>query len=99
MVDFQDIRQYRSATLAAHRRGARILLATPRIQKPGENGILRVLLRHGAEGLLVRNLAGLRFCREQGIPAVADYSLNAANELTVGYLRSAAPSALRRPMI
>ena len=46
-----------------------------------------MLLRHGAEGLLVRNLAGLRFCREHGVPAVADYSLNAANELTVGYLR------------
>lgn len=87
MVDFQDIRQYRSAVVAAHRRGARILLATPRIQKPGETGIFRVLLRHGADGLLVRNLAGLRFCREQGVAAVADYSLNAANELTANYLR------------
>ena len=36
-------------------------MATPRIQKPDEMGILRVLARHGADGILVRNLAGAAF--------------------------------------
>src|SRR5690606_24674846 len=59
------------------------------IQKPDEMGLLRVMTRHGAAGILVRNLAGLEFCREQNIPAVADFSLNATNELTVEWLKAA----------
>jgi putative protease len=86
LVDFQDIRQYREAAARARESGAALFIATPRIQKPDEMGILRVLARHGAAGILVRNLAGLAFCREQSIPAVADFSLNATNELTVEWL-------------
>ena len=86
MVDFQDIRHYAAAVDAAHRSAATILLATPRIQKPGEMGIFRVLKRHGADGILVRNLAGLAYYAEQGVPAVADFSLNATNELTAQWL-------------
>jgi U32 family peptidase len=87
MVDLQDIRQYAEAVELAHAHGAHILIATPRIQKPDEIGILRVLPRHGADGILVRNFAGLLFFAEQGVPLVADFSLNATNELTVDYLR------------
>ena len=43
------------------RRGTQIYLATPRIQKPGEIGIFHALARHQADGILVRNLAGLEF--------------------------------------
>jgi putative protease len=86
LADFQDIRQYAAAVEAARRCGAAILLATPRIQKPGELGIFRVLARHGADGILVRNLAGLAYYVGQGVPAVADFSLNATNELTVQWL-------------
>ena len=86
LVDFQDIRHYAEAVNAAHRCGATILLATPRIQKPGEQGIFRVLRRHGADGILVRNLAGLAYYAQQGLPAVADFSLNATNELTAQWL-------------
>ncbi len=89
MADLADIRQYREAVELAHAAGATILIATPRIQKPDEMGILRVLTHHGADGILVRNLAGLRFYAEQGLPMVADFSLNATNELTVEQLRQA----------
>ncbi|HEY3391338.1 MAG TPA: U32 family peptidase [Lacipirellulaceae bacterium] len=44
--------------------------------------------KHGASGFLVRNLAGLAFCAERRIPFVCDFSLNAANQWTVDYLRS-----------
>jgi putative protease len=87
-TDFQDIREYRAAVEAVHPRGAKIYLATPRIQKPGEIGIFRALARHGADGFLVRNLAGMAFCAEHGIPFACDFSLNAANQWTVDYLRS-----------
>lgn len=89
MVDFQDIRQYREAAAMARDAAVPLLIGTPRIQKPDEMGILRVLTRHGAAGILARNLAGLEFCREQRIPVVADFSLNATNELTVEWLREA----------
>jgi putative protease len=87
-VDFQDIRDYRLAVETANQHGASLYLATPRIQKPGEMGIFRAMARHGANGFLVRNLAGLAFCVEHAIPFVCDFSLNAANQLTVDYLRS-----------
>jgi putative protease len=88
LADLQDIREYAEAVERAHAAGASILLATPRIQKPDEMGILRVLMRHGADGILVRNLAGLEFYARQGVPTVADFSLNATNDLTVELLRA-----------
>lgn len=87
MVDFQDIRQYRQAVALAGAAGLEIFLATPRIQKPDEAGIFRALEKPGADGVLVRNLAGLRYFAGRGVPTIADFSLNAANELTVAYLR------------
>ena len=85
-VDFQDIREYGAAVSIAHASQARIYLATPRIQKPDELGIFRVLMRHKADGMLVRNLAGMNFYREHSVPFVADFSLNVANELTAQWL-------------
>ena len=75
------------ATLVARAAGAAVLLAAPRMQKPGEMEAVEKLLRLGADGLLVRNLAAAALCAERGAPFVADFSLHAANELTVDWLR------------
>src|SRR5262249_47532449 len=80
-VDYQDITQYASAVAAARRGAAALFLATPRIEKPSEANLFRYLGKQGADGLLVRNAGGLYYCAERGIPFVADFSLNAANEL------------------
>ena len=85
-ADFQDLRDYREAVAIAHAANLPIYLAPPRIQKPDEAGLFLSLLKYGADGLLVRNLAGMRFCSEREVPFVVDYSLNATNELTVDYL-------------
>ncbi len=45
IMDLQDIRQYRQAVELARGEGVEIYLATPRIEKPKERGIFRVLLR------------------------------------------------------
>jgi putative protease len=82
-ADYQDIKEYTGAVAAARRGGASIYLATPRIEKPGEVNLFRFLARLGADGILVRNAGGLYFCAERGVPFVADFSLNAANPLTV----------------
>ncbi len=84
-ADYQDIKQY-TAAIETVRRGASsgvIYLATPRIEKPGESNIFAHLGRQGADGMLVRNAGGVRYCAERGILFVADFSLNAANPLTV----------------
>lgn len=86
-ADLQDIREYRDAVRIAHEAGLEIYLATPRIQKPDELGLFHAIGKHGADGILVRNLAGLRFYTQRDIPVVADYSLNATNELTADFLR------------
>lgn len=86
-ADFQDIREYRPAAAVAKERGAKLFLATPRIQKPDEVGIFRALMKHGADGILVRNLAGLAFYTERQIPLIADFSLNCTSELTARFLR------------
>ena len=85
-VDFQDIREYREAVQLAHEANAEIWLATPRIQKPEEAGLFRALMKHEADGILVRNLGGLWFFANEGVPFVADFSLNVTNELTAQFV-------------
>jgi putative protease len=85
-VDLHDIREFKSAAARARAAKARIWLATPRIQKPAEMGVFRAMQKHGADGMLVRNLAGLIHFVSAGIPVVADFSLNVANELTAQYV-------------
>jgi putative protease len=87
-ADFQDIKRYAEAVSAARRCGATIYLATPRIEKPHESNLFRYLARQRADGMLVRNAGGLFFCSERAIPFVADFSLNAANGLTVDLFKN-----------
>jgi putative protease len=89
-AEYQDIKQYTEAVAAVRAAGgsAMIYLATPRIEKPGEASLFGFLAKQGADGILVRNAGGMRFCSERGIPTVADFSLNAANPLTVELLKT-----------
>ncbi len=91
-LDFQDIKTYKDAIERLRPMippsGSSLLIATPRIQKPGEAPIFRFLSRVGADGLLVRNAGGIEYCAKWGIPFVADFSLNAANELSVEWLKA-----------
>ncbi len=87
-ADYQDIKEYPQAVAAAHRGGAEIFLATPRIEKPGESNVFKHLAGRGADGLLVRNAGGMLHCAEHRVPFVADFSINPANPLSVELLRS-----------
>jgi U32 family peptidase len=86
-VEFADIRRHREAIVAARAAGATVRVATPRIHKPGEEGIFRLLLRQEPDAVLVRNVAGLDFFRDQGVAVDADFSLNVANRLSAAFLR------------
>ncbi len=85
-VDFHDIRLYADAVAIAREHGQPIFIASIRIQKPGENGLLKALLRHNADGYLARHLAAVQFFHEQGRPVIGDFSLNVVNPLTAGWL-------------
>ncbi|MCX5662915.1 MAG: U32 family peptidase [Planctomycetota bacterium] len=82
--DFEDVRRYKDAVARARAAGMPVAVATLRIIKPAEEGLLQHIADSGPDAVLVRNLAGLSFFREQmpAMPLIADYSLNIANELT-----------------
>ncbi len=86
-ADFEDPKKYREAVSLARERGAWIALAPPRIFKPGENGILSLVLSCASDAILARNLVHIDYFRgKTGL--IGDFSLNIANDLAAGwYLR------------
>ncbi len=84
--DFEDLKEYREAVSIAREAGMKIYLATPRIQKPTEAGFFRLIEKAEPDGVLVRNLGGVQFFKERGIPRIADFSLNVANPVTARLL-------------
>jgi len=89
--DFEDVRKYKDAVAVARENNLPIALATTRVIKPSEEGLLRQVAAHGPDALLVRNLAGLSLFAEEfpHIPLLGDYSLNVTNELTAGLYHAA----------
>jgi putative protease len=84
-ADFADIRQYREAVSASRDSGARLLIATPRIHKPDEAGIFRLMAKCEPDGILVRNVAALNFFRDAPRSLVGDFSLNITNEKSAAF--------------
>ena len=84
-VDFEDLRRYPEAVAAA-RGQAEVWLATPRIQKAGEQGFFELIAKAQPTGVLIRNLGGLDFFRQSSLRKIGDFSLNVANPLTAAML-------------
>jgi putative protease len=82
--ELEDLRRYGDAVARARAAHVPIGLATLRIQKPHEEGHLRLIASFEPDVILVRNLAGLTYFRAEHptIPLVGDFSLNVANELS-----------------
>ncbi len=82
--DFEDVRRYGEAVAEARAAAMPVGLATVRIVKPSEEGLLRRIADCRPDAVLIRNLASLSFFRESapGLAIIGDYSLNVANELT-----------------
>ena len=86
--DFPDLRECAGAVARLRQAGLAAAIATPRIAKPGEERFFQTILDCGPDAVLVRHLAGLAFFRERApaLPLVADFSLNAANDLAADLL-------------
>ena len=89
IADLADIRLGRDVVEACRGAGASATLATPRIHKPDETGIFRLLAKHAPDAILARNHAAVRFFAAAGLPVVGDFSLNVANELAAAFFQSA----------
>lgn len=86
MAELAEPDQWPEAVALGRAARAAVWLVTPRIQKPGEEPLFDALAAAEPAGLVVRNLAGLAYCRARAIPAVADFSLHAANEVSAAVL-------------
>jgi len=86
--EFEDIKKYKDAVAAANAARVPIGLATTRIIKPSEEGLLKQIADCGPDAVLLRNLAGLTWFKERAPhqPLIADYSFNIANEVTASIL-------------
>jgi len=92
-ADFEDIRRYKDAVELVRARGyradaapAQILLATPRIQKAGEQGFFKLIENAQPDGVLIRNLGAIDYFRSSSLRRIGDFSLNIANPLTAELL-------------
>ena len=93
--DFEDPRRYKEAVAlfksSIINPQSTIILATPRILKPGETGYLKLIERAEPDGLLLRNLAALNYYKDRSnLIRIGDFYLNVANPLTAKILRESA---------
>jgi putative protease len=90
--DFEDPRRYRDALEAVRETGqSRVVLATPRIVKPGESGLLKQIDQFEPDGVLMRNLVALNDYKDRSdVWKVADFSLNVANPVAARLLKEEA---------
>ncbi len=82
-VDFEDIRRYKDAVALARKfPEAAIFLATPRIQKAGEQGFFKLIEGMEPNGVLIRNVGAIAYFQNSALRRIGDFSLNVANPLT-----------------
>lgn len=86
IADFHDVRDHREAVDVARAANAKVLLASIRIQKPGEMGLLKQIVKYAPDGILARNLAAVDVGLKAGLEVVADFSLNVANHRSAEWL-------------
>ncbi len=82
-ADFEDIRRYKDAVSQVRAAGgAGIFLATPRIQKAGEEGFFKLIENAAPDGVLIRNVGGISHFSGSALRQIGDFSLNVANPVT-----------------
>jgi putative protease len=82
-VDYEDIRRCKDAVAVARAHGgAQILLATPRIQKAGEEGFFKLIANAKPDGVLIRNIGAISHFSGSPLRLIGDFSLNVANPVT-----------------
>src|SRR2546427_7475064 len=84
-LDFMELVGLGIAVERVRAAGLRVVIATPRVQKPGEEGYDRRFERLRPDGILARHLGAVehfRRGRPEGFAVHGDFSLNATNAVT-----------------
>jgi putative protease len=83
-LDFMELTGLGVAVETVRAAGARVVVATPRVQKPGEEGYDRRFERLRPHGILARHLGAVEHFRKNPHAETVhgDFSLNATNALT-----------------
>ncbi len=86
-LDFMELVGLGAAAERVRARGVRLIIATPRVQKPGEEGYDRRFDRLRPDGILARHLGALEHFKDAarrppGFTVHGDFSLNATNAIT-----------------
>jgi len=89
LVDYEDIRRYKDAvaTVRNSKTKAAIFLATPRIQKAGEEGFFKLIANAQPDGVLIRNIGGIEHFVGSPLRLIGDFSLNVANPATAAVFK------------
>jgi putative protease len=87
-LDWMELVGLARAVERARAAGARITLATLRVQKPGEDKVDAHLARLAPDAVLVRGWGSLAYFRAEhaGVELHGDFSLNVTNSLTAGWV-------------
>jgi putative protease len=86
VLDYMELVGLGRAVDRARAAGLRVVVAPPRIQKPGEQRILEACLALQPDALLVRGLGQIEVLRGRGVRLHGDFSLNAANAIAARVL-------------
>jgi putative protease len=85
-LDWMEMVGLARAVARAREHGARVVVATVRVQKPGEAKIDAHLARLAPDAVLVRSWGSLAALRGAGPALHGDFSLNVTNSITAGWV-------------
>jgi putative protease len=97
-LDWMELVGLAKAVARAKSRGAKVTVATVRVQKPGEEKIDQHLAKLEPDAVLVRSWGSLAYfkalgkahdnasCRDRAIALHGDFSLNVTNSITAGWV-------------
>ncbi len=87
-LDWMELVGLQRAVLRAREAGARVTVATVRVQKPGEEKIDAHLARLEPDAVLVRSWGSLAYFKEHAgaLALHGDFSLNVTNSITAGWV-------------
>ncbi len=87
-LDWMELVGLERAVRRARDAGLKVIIATTRVQKPGEDGIDRRIAKLNPDGVLVRHWGGLMHFREHAATCEVhgDFSLNVTNSVTARHL-------------
>lgn len=87
-LDYEFGKNYAESVQLLKEHGLQVGIATTRILKPREYYNFKIIERANPDAILVRNLGALQYFQGKNFRLFGDFSLNAANSVTVDYLLS-----------